>query len=109
MSNKVKERNTYIVTVAFFDHDDDPVTPDSATYRIDDVKSGQILVPVTAIVSLGVTVDIEITPLQNQIIDDNNVEELRRLTVMFYYDTVRQGADEYFYRVMNLKGVLYDG
>jgi len=28
---------------------------------------------------------------------------------MFYYDTVRQGADEYFYRVMNLKGVLYDG
>lgn len=103
------ERSTVIVTCNFLDEDGDPVTPDSATYRIDDEASRTSIVPVTAIGSLDESVDIVITSDQNYIVRRRNPSEVRTLTTEWDYigdAGAMHGTAQYQYRLLNLYGVV---
>jgi hypothetical protein len=101
------ERSTVVITVAFTDDDGAPVTPDAATYRIDDRASRTTILPATAIGSLASSVDLTITSEQNAIIRPRNRFEIRTITVEFDYDgNTRHGTAQYEYRLMNLYGVV---
>jgi len=100
------ERATVIVTAVFTDDDGNPVTPDSATYRIDDKASRTNILPATAITPLSTSVDIEITSEQNAIIKRRKASEIRTVTVEFDYDTNKHGTGQYEYKLVNLYGVV---
>jgi len=101
------ERSTMVLTVAFLDDDNTPVTPDAATYRIDDRANRRNIVPSTAINSLSSSVEIEVTGDQNFIIRNRRDYEVRTVTVEFDYDgSTRHGTAEYNYKLVNLYGVV---
>lgn len=103
------ERSTFPVVVAFFDENDDPVTPTAATYRIDDEASRTNLVPSTSISPLSTSVDIIITSDQNRIIRSRKPFEIRTLTVEFDYESENGPAhatSQYKYKLLNLYGVV---
>jgi hypothetical protein len=102
----MNERSTWITTVSFFDEDNDPVTPDSASYRIDDVSSGTEVREDTDIETLATTVEIEWEPADTAILDDSRMNEKKRLTITWIYDTDKQGTAEYILNVKNLRGLL---
>ena len=104
--DELNERSTYVVTVSFFDENGDPVTPSSATYRVDDEKHRTNLVPTTSIGSLTTAVDIEITSDENRIIRSRSAYEVRTVTVIWNYGGTKQGTGQYRYKVINLYGVL---
>jgi hypothetical protein len=101
------ERSTITLTVAFLDGEDDPVTPNAATYRIDDKANRRNVVPATAIGSLSSSVNIEVASDQNFIIRNRRDYEVRTVTVEFDYDgSTRHGTAEYSYKLVNLYGVV---
>jgi hypothetical protein len=101
------ERSTVVITVAFTDDDGAPVTPDSATYRIDDRASRTSILPVTAIGSLASSVDLTITSEQNAIIRSRKEYEIRTITVEFDYNgSTKHGTAQYEYKLVNLYGVV---
>jgi len=105
--DECNERSTFIVTVSFFDEDNNPVTPESATARIDDKKRHTNIRPATALSPLGTTVDIEISPDENYIIRSRAAYEIRTVTVEYNYDGgTKHGTAEYRYKLINLYGVV---
>lgn len=105
--NEVNERSTYFITVSFLDEDGDPVTPDSATYRLDNLTRPKTnILPATAFPSLSTSVDIIVTSDQNQIYGSRNAYEVREMTVEFDYDGDKHGTAKYTYKVLNLYGVV---
>lgn len=106
--DEVNERSTSFITVAFTDEDGNPVTPDAATYRLDNVKRPVInILPATAFPSLSTSVEIEITSDQNQIFRNRNAFEIREMTVEYDYDSsTKHGTAKYRYKVLNLFGVV---
>lgn len=106
--DEVNERSTSFITVAFTDEDGNPVTPDAATYRLDNISRPiTAILPATAFPSLAASVDIEITSDQNQIYRNRNVFEVREMTVEFDYDgSTKHGTAKYRYKVLNLYGVV---
>lgn len=105
------ERTSMSLTVSFFNEDSDPVTPDSATYRIDSFQGtrGTAVLPATAIGSLSTSVELQITSDQNQIIRQRNEFEIKEVTVEFDYTSgtgPKHGTNRYRYRVLNLYGVV---
>ena len=101
----VNEMTTLVLTLAFFDEDDAPVTPTAATYRVDDVGSGTAIVASTALTGLSTTKELEITSLQNAMVTATNSLEQRVVTVGFDYGSGRHANEEYRYYVKNLSGV----
>ncbi len=108
--DETNERTSLTLTVSFIDDDGDPVTPVSATYRIDSVTR-----PITAIQAaeaispLGTSAELEITSDQNQIYRNRNPYEVRVVTVEFDYSAMsgtKHGTSEYRYKVLNLYGVV---
>jgi hypothetical protein len=104
--DEYNERATTFVTVAFTDEDGTPVTPDTATYRIDDEASRTNIQPSTAIGSLSASVDLEITSEQNAIIRSRKPFEIRTVTIEFDYDSGKHGTAQYKYKLINLYGVV---
>lgn len=106
--DEVNERSTSFITVTFKDEDGNPVTPDAATYRLDNVSRPiTAILPATSFPSLATSVDIEITSDQNQIFRNRNKEEIREMTVEFDYDSgTKHGTAKYRYKVLNLYGVV---
>lgn len=103
----VNERSTHIVTVAFTDADGTAVTPDSATYRIDDRAARTNILSATSIGSLDDTVELTITSEQNAIIRSRKPFEIRTVTVEFDYDGgTKHGTGQYEYKLVNLYGVV---
>lgn len=103
------ERSTIPVVLSFFDENDDPVTPDSATYRVDDEKNKTNIVPTTALSGLSMTKTIVITSDQNYIIKSRAQEEIRTVTVEFDYTSENgpaHGTAQYKYKLVNLYGVV---
>lgn len=104
--DEVNERSTYIVTASFFDEDGDPVTPDSATYRVDRPKGNISVLPVTSISPLSTTADLEITSAQNRIYNQRHDYEVQEVTVEFDYGSpAKHGTARYRYKVINLYGI----
>ena len=105
--DEVNERTTYVLTISFYDEDNVLVVPATAVYRIDDVTTG------TAIRSSGTvaavmasSVDVVISKDENSMVAENHTYETRRVTVEFTYGSpVKQGTDEYLYKIRNLPGV----
>jgi hypothetical protein len=100
------ERSSVTVTVTFADEDGTPVTPDAATYRIDDEASRTNILPATSIGSLSTSVDLEITDEQNAIIRPRKPYEIRTITVEFDYGAGKHGTAQYRYKLLNLYGVV---
>ena len=101
------ERSTVVLAVTFADENGDPVTPDSATYRIDDRQRRTNLFTATAFPSLGASVDLEIHSDYNRILRSRSDYEIRTVTVEFDYDGgSKHGTAEYRYKVINLYGVV---
>jgi hypothetical protein len=101
----INEKDTHFVDAAFWDQNDQPVTPDSASCRIDDVESGTEIRGWTAITPAGPTHEIEITPDENRILDASRRSERRRVTVTMTYATNRKKTSEHYYLVRNLEKV----
>ncbi len=101
--DKVNEKSNVKLTLTFRDEDGDAVTPDSASYRIDDEFSGDAVKADTAISPSSSTYDIVISSTENAIIDTNRVEEIKLVTVDFTYDTTKKGSGSFNYKVINLK------
>jgi hypothetical protein len=104
--DEFNERSSITVRVSFFDEDNVAVTPDTATYRIDDESNRRNIQPATAIGSLSTFVDLEITGDQNFIIRPRNKSEIRTVTVEFDYGSGKHGTAQYRYNLINLYGVV---
>jgi len=104
-TDAVNERGTHITTVAFTDEDDAPVTPGSASYRIDDVGSDTEVRADTDIESLDEEIEIVWETADTSILDETHPYETRRMTVTWIYDTDKQNSAEYLLNIINLKGV----
>lgn len=106
---EVNERSDFPLSVSFLDEDEVAVTPDSATYRIDDVKQRRAIQPATAISPLASTVDLWITSDQNHIIRSRNKYEVRTVTVEYDYTSdagSKHATAKYEYKLINLHGVV---
>jgi hypothetical protein len=106
---EVNERTQFPLQVSFFDENNDPVTPTSATYRIDDEASKAAILPVTALPSLASVVDLWITSDQNFIVKPRSKFEIRTVTVQYVYESENGPTPanaQYKYRVNNLYGVV---
>lgn len=104
--DECNERSTWLVDVAFFDDEGNPVTPSAATVRIDDEKNRTNIRPAESISPLSTTVTIEVTADENYIIKSRAKYEVRTVTVGFDYGVGRHGNTEYKYKVLNLYGVV---
>ena len=82
------------------------VTPDAATYRIDDEANRTNIQPATAINPLAESVELVITSDQNFIIRPRSKFEIRTVTVEWDYDTDKHGTAQYRYKLINLYGVV---
>lgn len=103
------ERATFTIAVSFLDENSVAVTPDSATYRIDDQASRTNIQSATAISPLSTTVDIIITSDQNYIVRSRKPFEIRTVTVEFDYTSENgpaHGTAQYKYKLINLYGVV---
>lgn len=106
---EVNERTAFPIAVSFFDENSDPVTPTSATYRIDDEASKIAILPVTSFPSLSTTVDLWITSDQNFIVKPRSKSEIRTVTVQYTYESENgptPATAQYRYKLMNLYGVV---
>jgi len=97
----VNELSRSVVPITFLNPDGQPVTPASATVRIDDLRSGTVVRAVTAITPTASTYELEITAEENRIIDSTSSSERRRVTVTVPGETTA----EYVYQVKNLGGL----
>lgn len=105
----VNERTAFPLAVSFLDEDGLPVTPTSATYRIDDEANKTNIQPATAFPSLSTTVDLWITGDQNFIIKPRAKFEIRTVTVSYVYesdDGPTPANAQYKYKLVNLYGVV---
>ena len=102
----VNEGSTLVMNIVFYDQLDQLTVPLSANYRVDDVRTGQNLVPAQTLPGpFGATMDLEIKSTENVSLSNREGEE-RRLTLEFTYgstDDIRKGTAEYVFTVKNLK------
>jgi hypothetical protein len=104
--DEFNERATTFITVTFTDEDGIPVTPDAATYRIDDEASRTNVQAATSVSPLSTSVDLEITSEQNAILRPRKPFEIRTVTVEFDYGAGKHGTAQYKYKLLNLYGVV---
>ena len=102
---EIYEKDTLVVTAAFYDDASAAVTPTSATYRIHDKASGTIIKAVTTLTGLGTTKAIEVTSAENALVNANDNAEEHILTLAFDYGASRHGSATYRWVVKGLEGV----
>jgi len=102
---EVNEKSSLILVVDFYDEDEAAVVPTTATYRIDDEENETEILATTNISPLAAEINIEITPAQNAIIDQNHGWEIRTVTVYFTYGVGKASYEIYQYKVKNLYAV----
>ena len=96
------EGSTGYVTVSFFDGAGASAVPASLSYRIDDVPSGTEIRGDTSLAPAA-SVEITLTPTDNQILDDTRIGEVRAITVTATYGATDAVNSAYQYRVLNLR------
>lgn len=107
MAIEFNEGETGFLTLAFTDQDGDPITPDSAAYTLYNEKDSAIINSrnATAIGSLAASVDLELTPADNVIVDTERETEQHVLYVRWVYNTDKVGQQEQEFNVINLTKV----
>ena len=106
---EISERTAFPLAVSFADENNDPVTPDSATYRIDDEASKIAILGATNFPTLSTSVDLWITSDQNFIVKPRSKSEIRTVTVQYVYESENgptPATAQYKYKLLNLYGVV---
>lgn len=101
---RVNEQSTAWLTVAFKDKAGAAQAPASATYRIHDVASGDLVREAT-LTAPGSTVEIVLTDEDNALRNEAAGYEERRVTVEAQFGAGDAVTAEFRYRVINLAGV----
>jgi len=99
----VKEGSTAVLTLSFLDEDGLPVTPSSATYKINNKKNRAEIKSETAITPSSNTHDVEITAAENAIVAAVERYETHVVTVSFTYSGGKVGKSSYEFDVENLR------
>ena len=99
---EVNESSTAYLTVACRDKAGALATPVSLSYRIDCVTTGEA-VRATTFVTPGSEVEITLTPADTAIQAQENISELRRVTVIAGYGVSDQVTADYDFLVRNLR------
>lgn len=101
------EGETGFITLAFTDEDEVAVTPDSATYTLYNEETGAVINNRTAVVigSLASSIDLELTPADNVLVNSSKIKEAHILFVQWVYNTNKVGHEEYRFWVRNLTKV----
>jgi len=96
---EVNEKSTVILTLAFTDEDGNAFIPDSLTYILYDKISGTERASGTLVPAASV--DLELTPAHNAILDQNNRYEIAEVQVTYVSGT-KTGRSTYAYKIINL-------
>jgi len=99
---RVNEGSYHTITVSFTDEELTPVTPDAASYRIDDLSSGAEIVPNTEFIPGASSYVIEIPGEINKLLNPIHDVETWIVTVTFVYDATKVGTAEYRYWLQRL-------
>ena len=97
----VNERTSSVQPCTFKDENGNTITPDTATYQIDDASGTNITPAGTAFTPPN----INISAADNRILDSTKSGERRKITVRYTYGSGKAGADEHEYMVKNLSKV----
>lgn len=98
---KVEEKSSFTAT-AYFRDGDAGTTPTTARYRIDDITSGDNIRAWTDLTPAE-SIDITITPDDNQITTSGKRENRRQLTVETNTDLDTQTRERVFWTVKNIE------
>ena len=104
MSDQVNEQSTAYLAVTFKNKAGAAEAPASASYRIDDLATGEPVRAETSLPATG-TVEIKLTPADNTILNPLNRYEHRQVTVIGLYGEDDAVRAEFLYRVINLSKV----
>lgn len=99
----INEQSTSAVTFTLADKDGVPASPSTVTYRMDCLTTGTPLVEETVLVGPGPQVKLDMSSQDNRIIDQNNVQEYKRLTIRADYADGARLTSEFDWVVNNLK------
>ena len=102
---RVNEKSTAYLSVTFRDKAGAAQAPATATYRIDDVATGQTVRGDTDIGTPDSTVELTLTVDDNTLKNAIAAAEQRRVTVVAEYGAGDAVRAEYIYEVVNLVGV----
>ena len=103
MSRIHNELSQVVVTVKPLDTNNQPYTPTTARYRVDDCRSERVLVGWTTITTPSTSMQIVIPGSANAIIEDRRNPEPKVLTVNTDKGLATEHNEEYEYLVKNLK------
>lgn len=102
---KLVESQTATLTLNFFNEDNDPITPSSGTYTIEDIESGELVREETEFTPTSSSHIIYLEGSDTGIVDDSQSTEQRKILVDFYWNRSGtedgHGVGEIFYLVKN--------
>lgn len=98
------EGQSFTATFKFFDSSYVPSSPTTLRYRIDCLTS-RALVKDWTILTPAATVNIAVSPDDNEIQNTNNRRERKQMVVQTNYGTATQGVETKEWDVINLQGV----
>jgi len=101
--DEIYEQTTAILTLTFTDATGASIIPDAITYSLYDKFSGTVRTSGT-IATPAASVELELTPTNNQILNATNRYEIATIEVYFTYGT-REGKNEYSYKILNMAKV----
>ncbi len=98
----VNEGTTSYIRASFTDQDGEAMVPSSITYRIDDLGSGQNMIPTTS-VAPSASVEIRVPPAVNSLLDQDAARETRVATIEASYGSSDALVEEVRWLVKNLR------
>lgn len=101
----VNENSTAILTLSFYDEENDPIIPTSGRYKVTDKESGTLVTDWTSFNPSASTHDLPITESETTILDSSNNYETRMVWVEYEYGVGGKGSDLIEYSVKNFDGV----
>src|SRR5271157_850185 len=103
----VNERTSITVTLQFTDVNGNPVIPNSVNYQITDEETETVLSPWTVVNPSASSYDLQVAAGVQEIVNDCNEYEIRRISVISLYNSsTQQATGEFKYRVKNLRTVF---
>ena len=103
--HKVNEQSTAYVAVTFYDKDGVTADPNSATYDLVDVISGERLKDGVVLSTVSGVGEIIVDKTDTTLKDATAKEELRRITVHGIYGASDEIHDTYYFQVVALADV----
>lgn len=100
----IAEKTAAYLTADFVDQDGNAYAPNTVEWRLDDVTNSAEVVDWTS-VTPAASVSITIGATDNELVDQDNISELRCIKVRVDLGLASQGLESLYYRVKNLQGV----